>query len=235
MKKQSGFKTAIWYVVLIAVVIIAFAALYGRVEKVELTYGEVLSYFTKEEVREVVIDYNKDTLKLKVEKIGDDGKPQAPVDLTYKLSSIGQFLEDRGDLIIKQYEDGIITKYDTSPHVPLPWWVSMIPYILVPIVLLVFWYIMMGQATGKSGKIGGFGKAKTKQNVNDKAKVYFRDVAGADEEKAELEEIVEFLRDPMKFTRLGAKIPHGVLLMGPPGTGKTLLAKAVAGEAGVPS
>ena len=123
MKNKSGFKAAIWYVVLIAVVIVAIAALYGRVEKVELTYGEVLSYFTKEEVREVVIDYNKDYLNIKVEKTGDDGNPEAPVELTYKLSDIGQFLDDRGDLILEQYEKGVITKYDTKPYIPLPWWV----------------------------------------------------------------------------------------------------------------
>ena len=97
------------------------------------------------------------------------------------------------------------------------------------------WMFVMNQATGgKGSKINSVGRAKAKLVTADKAKVYFKDVAGADEEKAELEEIVEFLRNPEYFTKLGAKIPHGVLLVGPPGTGKTLIAKAVAGEAGVP-
>ena len=235
MKNKSGFKAAIWYVVLIAVVIVAIAALYSRVEKVELTYGEVLEYFTNEEVREVVVDYDKHILELKVEETADDGKKKDPVTIEYELADIGRFLDDRSELIEEQLNAGIITKYDLSPAVPLPFWVNFLPYIIVAVILLVFWYFMMSQATGgKNGKIGGFGKAKTKLGTGDKVKVYFRDVAGADEEKAELEEIVEFLRDPHKFTKLGAKIPHGVLLMGPPGTGKTLLAKAVAGEAGVP-
>ncbi|MBO5270514.1 MAG: AAA family ATPase, partial [Clostridia bacterium] len=87
---------------------------------------------------------------------------------------------------------------------------------------------------GAGGRMNNFGKARVKTPQNDKSKVLFRDVAGADEEKAELQEVVQFLKDPSKFIKLGAKIPHGVLLVGPPGTGKTLLAKAVAGEAGVP-
>ena len=114
-------------------------------------------------------------------------------------------------------------------------WVSFLPYILVIVLFAVIWYFAMNQMTGgKGAKPGSFGKSRARVHTPDKNKVFFKDVAGADEEKAELEEIVEFLKDPGYFTKLGAKIPHGVLLMGPPGTGKTLLAKAVAGEAGVP-
>ena len=117
----------------------------------------------------------------------------------------------------------------------MPWWVSLLPYVLIIVVVIVLYVIMMKQATGGgAGKLNSFGKARVKTPQADKNRVLFSDVAGADEEKAELTEVVEFLRNPSAFTKLGAKIPHGVLLMGPPGTGKTLLAKAVAGEAGVP-
>ena len=110
------------------------------------------------------------------------------------------------------------------------------PYVLVIVIVIILWVVVMKQAggAGGAGKISSFGKARVKTPQNDKNKVLFTDVAGADEEKEELQEVVEFLRDPAKFTHLGAKIPHGVLLVGPPGTGKTLLAKAVAGEASVP-
>ena len=121
-----------------------------------------------------------------------------------------------------------------EPSQAMPWWVSLIPYAII-IVFIIIWIVIITKASGKNGKINSFGKSKAKVTTPDaKNRVLFTDVAGADEEKEELQEIVQFLKDPGKYTKLGAKIPHGVLLVGPPGTGKTLLAKAVAGEAGVP-
>ena len=133
---------------------------------------------------------------------------------------------------------GILDSYDIRPANSFPWWVSFLPAILVVVALIALYYFAMKkmmQGGGPGGaKMGGFGKAHVKMPTDDKNKITFRDVAGADEEKEELVEIVDYLKAPTKFARLGARIPHGVLLMGPPGTGKTLLAKAVAGEAGVP-
>ncbi|MBE7055169.1 MAG: AAA family ATPase, partial [Ruminococcaceae bacterium] len=124
---------------------------------------------------------------------------------------------------------------DMKSTVPAPetvsWWVSLLPTLLMILVIGFFWFSFMKQQTGGHG-IGSFGKSKAKSAID--SKVTFEQVAGADEEKKELEEVVEFLKNPKKFIELGARIPKGVLLVGPPGTGKTLLAKAVAGEAGVP-
>ncbi|MBQ8188052.1 MAG: AAA family ATPase, partial [Clostridia bacterium] len=155
--------------------------------------------------------------------------------VTYKLRSFDLFILELGDTVEEQHEAGIITMYDYPAPYNIPWWISLIPYVIVIVLLIAMWMFVMNQATGgKGSKINSVGRAKAKLITADTAKVYFKDVAGADEEKAELEEIVEFLRNPEYFTKLGAKIPHGVLLVGPPGTGKTLIAKAVAGEAGVP-
>ena len=133
---------------------------------------------------------------------------------------------------------GILDSYDNIPATVMPWWVSLLPGILVVVALIALYYFAMKKMMNNGGpggaKMSGFGKAHVKMPSDDKNKVTFRDVAGADEEKEELVEIVDYLKEPTKFARLGARIPHGVLLMGPPGTGKTLLAKAVAGEAGVP-
>ena len=132
----------------------------------------------------------------------------------------------------KPIQDEVIT-FDYVEMQTIPICVNFIPYIILAIIVVVMWVIFSKQMNSKDGS-RGVGRARPKLGSEEKNKVYFKDVAGCDEEKEELTEIVEFLRDPAKFTRLGAKIPHGVLLVGPPGTGKTLLAKAVAGEAGVP-
>ena len=126
--------------------------------------------------------------------------------------------------------------FDTPAPVSAPWWLSVIPYLLFGVILIVFWLFFFRnmQGGGGGGKVMNFGKSRAKNLANTGKKITFADVAGADEEKADLEEIVDFLKLPSKYTSLGARIPKGVLLVGPPGTGKTLLAKAVAGEAGVP-
>ena len=154
--------------------------------------------------------------------------------VSYELYSFEVFYSDLGDTIQQQLEDGTLTEYDYEPNWVMPWWMSFIPYLGIIIILGVFWYIMMNKASG--GGAGGamkFGKARTRLASDEKKKVTFADVAGADEEKAELEEIVSFLKNPGAYTAMGARIPKGVLLVGPPGTGKTLIAKAVAGEADV--
>ena len=132
-------------------------------------------------------------------------------------------------------EGSYLVEYNYKAAEETPWYVMYLPYIITAVIIVVLWVFLFKQtAGGAGGKIGSFSKSKAKVAVNDKNAVKFADVAGADEEKAELEEVVEFLKDPAKFVKLGARIPRGVLLVGPPGTGKTLLAKAVAGEAGVP-
>ena len=228
--KKNGFKVAIWYVAMIAVVIVAIALLYGNGGSAkELEYDDIISYFEDGKVERYVVDYNKNIVTLTVEGEKAEGSDKEPKkqEIIFKLADKDKFYED-----IKGYTEGI-DDYNLIPAKTFPWWVSFLPYVIITVIVLALWWYMMSQATGgKGSKINSFGKARTK--AADKSKVFFRDVAGADEEKAELEEIVEFLKEPQKFSKLGAKIPHGVLLMGPPGTGKTLLAKAVAGEAGVP-
>ena len=230
---NNSFKIAIFYIVLIGILIVATASLWNSVPTDSLLYSQVVDLFKNEQVREFKVDEDN-TLTMNVRVTNKDGT-EGEATLTYQLSDIDMFREDLGELIEAQHEAGIITAYDYPPPYEIPWWLSLLPYIVVIVLFIAMWIYVMNQANGgKGSKINSVGRAKAKLITADTARVYFKDVAGADEEKAELEEIVEFLRNPEYFTKLGAKIPHGVLLVGPPGTGKTLIAKAVAGEAGVP-
>ena len=223
---KNNFKIVLFYVCLIAVIIVAVAYLFSSTQTAKLQYSDIITYFQEEKVESFVVDEDYLlTMKMK------DGSQ-----LSYKLKSLSIFRDDLGDLILEQKEAGIIKSYDYEPDTVYPWWVSLLPYVVIIVLFIALWFYVMNQAMGgKGGKMNSFGKARTRAVAPDtKNKVLFKDVAGADEEKQELEEVVEYLKDPAKFSRLGAKIPHGVLLVGPPGTGKTLLAKAVAGEAGVP-
>ena len=124
--------------------------------------------------------------------------------------------------------------WDPQPPAEPPWWLNLLPFAVIIVLFVVFWFVFMQQAQGGGNRVMAFGKSRAKLHTDTKRRITFDDVAGADEEKDELKEVVDFLKNPRKYLELGARIPKGILLVGPPGTGKTLLAKAVAGEAGVP-
>jgi len=187
-------------------------------------YSDIVHFFETEQVKSFLYDRNNSSLVL---DLRDNTTITTEVDLDL-------FLHDLGDLIQEQRSKGIIEENDYIREVQLPWWVGMLPYLVLIIIFGAFWYFVMNRADGGAGRAMSFGKSRAKLVTDDKKKVTFNDVAGADEEKNELEEIVEFLKNPKKFIDIGARIPKGVLLVGPPGTGKTLIAKATAGEANVP-
>lgn len=222
---KSNAKIIVFYLVLIAAILIAASALFSEPASDKLMYSDIVDLFENEQVDSFVVKQNNDLI-LQTK----DGKT-----LEFTLRSLDLFERDLKDLILKQQQEGIITEYTYEEPTQIPWWVSLLPYVVIIVLFIVLWMYVMNQAAGgKGGKIGSFGKAHAKLGTNEKNRVTFADVAGADEEKQELEEVVEFLRNPQKYAKLGAKVPKGVLLVGPPGTGKTLLAKAVAGEANVP-
>lgn len=228
---KKAIKTIVVYMLIFGIVLGVCALLWKKTVPENAYYSDVVKYFQNERVRNFEID-KKNNLTMVIRSDTEGG---SDFTVSYKLRSLDLFYLDLHELILEQTQSGVIESYDMPAPTQIPAWVGYLPYIILIVVIVGIWIYMMNQATGgKGSKIGNFGKARTKTPSDGKNKVYFSDVAGADEEKAELEEIVEFLKDPEKFTSLGAKIPHGVLLMGPPGTGKTLLAKAVAGEAGVP-
>ena len=194
----------------------------------DIKTSEIVDLFQNEKVESFSLVGTELTLNLREEYNGSKI-------ITTEVDSAQHFYDDLGDLIKQQKKDGVLTEYDYKKAWTAPWWVAILPYLGIFIIFGVLYYAMM-KAASQNGGTGGaahFGRARTKLGSDEKKHVTFADVAGAEEEKAELQEIVGFLRNPTAYTAMGARIPKGVLLVGPPGTGKTLIAKAVAGEAGV--
>lgn len=190
-------------------------------------YSDVIDMFQNEEVSSFYIEGSE--LYITLAEANENGE----TNISHTLYSLSIFINDLGDLIEEQYASGILETYDYKEGWTAPWWISFIPYLIVMGLFAVLWYMMMNKAGGGGAPgVGKFGKAKTKNATENVKKMSFKDVAGCDEEKAELQEVVSFLKNPKAYTEMGARIPKGVLLVGPPGTGKTLIAKAVAGEAG---
>ena len=229
MKRFSARDLAL-YLLLILLMLFAVNSLQQMYRADDPSYNQVRILFEQGKVKSFSVKDNMLTMVLRGD--GDETYTQ-----TYELASFDVFYNDLHQLIDEQRTQGIIQDYDYPVGVQNAWWYQFLPYLIVILALGGFWYLIYLRQNNANGGGGGgpsrFGHARTRTLSDQSKKVTFHDVAGADEEKAELQEIVEFLRDPQRFTALGARIPKGVLLVGPPGTGKTLIAKAVAGEAGV--
>ena len=225
MTKQTKNPGMGLYFLAIILLLLAYYAFAGGDRTPTVTYAQVEDLFQREQVTSFYVrDGNQLYLNLQ------DGTT-----VTNTLGSVESFREELGDLIRQQKAAGILTDYNYDPVYSPPWWSQMLIYVLLIGGVFLLWQYMAVRAQGGGGMDQGrrFSKAKIRFGSESKQKVSFADVAGADEEKEELREIVDFLQAPQKYLDLGARIPKGVLLVGPPGTGKTLLAKAVAGEAGV--
>lgn len=191
-----------------------------------LPYSTVVELFRKEQVRQFVVEDQTITMEL--------NKPyNGQTTITAPLADPESFRQEMHDLLTEQMESGVLESYNFVPDRGFSPYTLILPLLVVGVVLLFIWALLMGRMSSAGNPMSGFSKARTVLGVPGDKKVTFDDVAGADEEKEELQEIVDFLKNPEKFTEIGARIPHGLLLVGPPGTGKTLLARAVAGEAGV--
>ena len=214
----------ILYASLLALTLLWVLRLFG-VGVNEVPYSEVVRLIRSGQVQSFVVEDRTIELTL-----------NAPVEgkmvVSSTLADPGAFLQEMDDELQKQLDEGTLESYHVNPAKRTSPYDYIIPLLVVGLILLLLWALFMGRLNS-TNPMSSFGKARTVLGVPDGKKVTFADVAGADEEKEELKEIVDFLRDPEKYTQIGARIPHGLLLVGPPGTGKTLLARAVAGEADV--
>ena len=234
MKRNT--KTIILYAVLtIALVAVCLTLLTSKDNAEKVKLGEVIALFDENKVTEFTIN-SVNTLVVKTTELSETGS-QLEYQMTLRdvnlfYTMIRPYVEAQMELPASE-RTLVIENCDLEPLKTTPWYMALLPYLVMFVVMIVLWFFIMNRMNGE-GKMGSFSKARVKMPSKEKDRVFFSDVAGADEEKEELREVVDYLKDPTKFRKLGAKIPRGVLLVGPPGTGKTLLAKAVAGEADVP-
>ena len=231
--QSNKFKGILIYVAVIAVLVCGLILILNTIprgnQEAKPSYSDILNEFDNYNVSEFTLDLGSGVLKYKL-KNSTDSK-----DKTYSVPNVSLFINDITGYREKYNEKnpGSPLKFDYMPITDNSFLLSFVPYLILIALMIGFTFVIMRQTTG-GGKMSQFSRANTRNQPANGKKVTFADVAGADEEKQELEEIVDFMKNPRKYQELGARIPKGVLLVGPPGTGKTLLAKAVAGEAGVP-
>lgn len=223
MKNRRFIPLLVYLVILIAIFTWAKDLLDKEVN--QIPYSEIVELFQQEQVRSFVVEDDLIELNLYTPYNGE-------TTLVAALAEPEFFLQEMGQLLSEQKKAGVLEYYHFVPDKGFSPYELILPLVIAGLVILFIWAIFMNRANN-TNPLSNFGKARTVLGVPDGKKVTFADVAGADEEKDELQEVVDFLRNPEKFTEIGARIPHGMLLVGPPGTGKTLLARAVAGEADV--
>lgn len=211
-----------FYAALILVLVLIVSLLFSGGNEKKIKYSQVIDQFKNNQV--YYFEINDDVLEVQLVS-GEK--------YNFTLYSPILFIEDVREDVEAARESGVLTGYDLTPPAETPFWLAFLPYLIFGIGILLVWFFMMNQMNG-GAKAMSFGRARLKTNEGQKKRITFADVAGADEEKEELTEVVDFLRQPKKYTDMGAHIPRGILLVGPPGTGKTYLAKAASGEAGVP-
>jgi len=221
---QKFFKGASFYL-LIFIIIVSIVQFFGKPtqEVVDMKFSKVYQMLEKEQIGEIT--FTNEQIQGTVKSTGQKFTSYIP----YPVSR-----EQISQIILKQASEGKLV-VSGEPEPGTPWFFEILPSVFMILIFVVFWFVFMQQSQGGGNRVMNFGKSRAKlHKENEKSKVTFNDVAGLDEEKEELQEVVDFLKNPKKYTELGARIPKGLLLVGPPGTGKTYLTKAVAGEAGVP-
>ena len=221
---------AFYLLILIILLGTIFALTNTKDTSATISYSEVVHQFETENVSSFFI--KGDALQMTLRQPYTGGSSSVTT-VTHTLYSVDIFYSDLGNTIRKQLDDGTLTQYDYEQGWSMPWWMTIVFYLGIILLFFALMYVMMNRAGGGAAGTARFSKARTRLGSEEKKKVTFADVAGCEEEKEELQEVVGFLKNPRSFTEMGARIPKGVLLVGPPGTGKTLIAKAVAGEAGV--
>ena len=244
---KFNFKSLLFYAVLIVCIVIAAVIVSDNIApKEEMVYSDIVDLFLEDRVVKYTVKQDG-TLSLTYRLVDENGDfrfdntgkhllGEETFKLTYsfQFERLNQLAEENHNRYLSNPDTGVLEEYHYDEPSSGNWFWAYLPYILILVGMIVLFVYVMRKANGQGDKSMSFARAKTKVGSDEKNPVKFADVAGADEEKEELQEVVDFLKDPRKYTKLGARIPRGVLLVGPPGTGKTLLAKAVAGEAGVP-